>query len=150
MEFRLLGPLEAGERTAPVELGPEKQRALLALLLLDANHAVSLSRLIEGLWGEAPPEKAVKAVQTYVSRLRKVLPQGVLSTRPHGYAIEVDPGELDLHVFECLLEEGRGGLAEGRSAAAGEALQRALGLWRGPALAEFAAEPFAARVTPAQ
>ena len=144
MEFRLLGPLEAGERTAPVELGPEKQRALLALLLLDANHAVSLSRLIEGLWGEAPPEKAVKAIQTYVSRLRKALPQGVLSTRPHGYAIEVDPGELDLHVFECLLEEGRGGLAEGRPAAAGEALQRALGLWRGPALAEFAAEPFAA------
>lgn len=144
MEFRLLGPLEAGEPGAPVALGSEKQRALLALLLLDANHAVSLSRLIEGLWGEAPPEKAVKAIQTYVSRLRKALPQGVLSTRPHGYAIEVDPDDLDLHVFERLLEEGRRGLAENRHAAAGEALRRALGLWRGLALAEFAAEPFAA------
>ena len=70
MEFRVLGPLEAEEAGILVPLGAQKQRALLAVLLLGANEAVSLGRLVEELWEGEPPERADKAIQTYVSRLR--------------------------------------------------------------------------------
>lgn len=76
MEFRLQGPLEVRAGNGPVSLGGRKQRALLALLLLNANRVVSWERLIDELWGEDPPETAVTTVQVYVSRLRKVLPTG--------------------------------------------------------------------------
>ena len=143
MEVRILGPLEIGDEEALLALGPQKQRALLALLVLNANHAVSVERLVDGLWGVEAPEKAVKAIQTYVSRLRKALPEGMLCTRPPGYVIELDPDHLDLHCFERLLAEGRHALAEGRSAQASAALRQGLALWRGHALTEFASEPFA-------
>ena len=148
MEFRILGPLEIGEKETLLPLGPEKQRALLALLLLNANHAVSVEQLVDGLWGDEPPAKAVKAIQTYVSRLRKALPGGTLRTRPPGYVIELDPDQLDLYRFERSLAEGRQALAEGRSAPASASLRQALALWRGPALTEFAFEPFAAAEAP--
>ena len=81
MEYRILGPLEAFGGDGPLSLGGTKQRALLALLLLHANRVVSRRTLIEGLWGNDPPERAEKTVQVYVSRLRKVLPADVLVTR---------------------------------------------------------------------
>ena len=77
MEFGLLGPLEVRAAGRQLSLGPPKQRALLALLLLNANRVVSRERLIDELWGEGPPETAVKALQVYVSQLRKVLPDGL-------------------------------------------------------------------------
>src|SRR5438445_9879553 len=81
MEYRVLGPLEVrdGERSLP--LAGAKQRALLALLLLNANHVVSRDRLIDELWGDEPPETAVTSVQVYVSRLRKLFPPDTLLTR---------------------------------------------------------------------
>ena len=85
-EFRLLGPLEVRVRGESLPLGGLKQRALLAVLLLHANRTVARERLIDELWGDAPPETAVKAVHGYVSRLRKVLPAGTLQTRPSGYS----------------------------------------------------------------
>src|SRR5207244_575154 len=124
-------------------LGPQKQRAVLALLLLNANHAVSVEHLVDELWGDEPPEKAVKAIQTYVSRLRKVLPGGTLRTRPPGYVIEIQPEQLDLRLFERELAEGNRALAEGKAALASVSLQRALERWRGSALTEFTSEPFA-------
>ncbi|MGH3134395.1 MAG: alpha/beta fold hydrolase [Gaiellaceae bacterium] len=142
MEFRLLGPLEVGDGETSLELGGRKQRALLARLLLDANRAVSLEQLVEALWEEEIPETASKMVQLYVSRLRKVLPGGVLRTRPPGYLLEVGEHALDLQQFERLFAEGRAALAAGDVEAALERLQAALSLWRGPALAEFS-EPFA-------
>jgi DNA-binding SARP family transcriptional activator len=148
MEFRILGPLEACEGETLVPLGSEKQRALLALLLINANHAVSVERLVDELWGDDPPAKVVKAIQTYVSRLRKVLPKGVLRTRPPGYALEIGAEELDLDRFELALEEGQRALAEGRPAHASDTLGKALALWRGPALTEFSSEPFAASEGP--
>ena len=147
MEFRILGPLEVVDEQDHVPLGPEKQRAVLALLLLDANRAVAVDRLIDGLWGGEPPEKAVKAIHTYVSRLRKVVPGERLRTQPPGYAIELESGELDLHRFERLLAEGQRVLADGEARAASTTLRHALALWRGPPLAEFASEPFAASET---
>ena len=139
MEFRLLGTLEVRTGKDPLPLGGPKQQALLALLLLNANRVLGRERLIDELWGTDPPETAVKAVQVYVSRLRKLLPDGMLVTRPPGYLLELEPEALDVQRFERLIAEARGSDPAG---AAG-LLREALGLWRGPPLAEFADRPFA-------
>jgi pimeloyl-ACP methyl ester carboxylesterase/DNA-binding SARP family transcriptional activator len=141
MEFRILGPLEAGD--PPLALGGGKQRALLAVLLVNAGRTVPRSRLIDDLWGEDVPETAAKMVQIHVSQLRKALPAGLLATRPPGYALEVAPEDVDLHRAERLLADARAARETGYAGAAAEALREALGLWRGEALAEFD-EPFAA------
>lgn len=142
MDFRLLGPLEVSDGETILPLAGGRQRALLAVLLLHANRTVSVQRLIDDLWGDAVPDTAVKAVQIYVSRLRKVLPAETLLTRPPGYVIEVGEGELDLERFEQLLAEARRAQTEGRPGDASTLLGKALALWRGPALTEFS-EPFA-------
>src|SRR4051812_33364841 len=138
MEYRVLGSLEVHGGNGPVSLGGPKQRAFLALLLVNANRVVARDRLIDELWGEHPPETAVKTTQVYVSRLRKLLPVGSLVTHPPGYLLSVEPEELDLAQFEHLVREARGALP----AQAARLLRDALALWRGPALAEFG-EPFA-------
>src|SRR5580765_399817 len=106
MEYRVLGPLEVrdGERSLP--LAGAKQRALLALLLVNANHVLSRDRLIDELWGEQPPETAVTSLQVYVSRLRKLLPAQTLLTMPPGYLLEIEAEQLDLRRFERMLGEG--------------------------------------------
>jgi DNA-binding SARP family transcriptional activator/type II secretory pathway predicted ATPase ExeA/tetratricopeptide (TPR) repeat protein len=143
MEFRLLGPLDARDGSGlPLKLGGGKQRALLAVLLLNLNRTVPVERLVDELWGEDVPETAAKAVQIYVSQLRKVLPREVLQTRAPGYAIELPEEQVDLYCFERMLADGREALAADDGARASDLLREALALWRGPALAEFA-EPFA-------
>jgi DNA-binding SARP family transcriptional activator/pimeloyl-ACP methyl ester carboxylesterase len=144
MEFRVLGPFEVVAGEDRVALGGTKQRALLARLLLDAGRTVAADRLVEDLWGEAPPETAKKMIQVYVSRLRKLLPQGTLQTRAPGYQFAPPAGSLDLERFERFRAEGRAALEQGRHDDARRALCDALALWRGPPLAEFAHEPFAA------
>ena len=142
MEFKLLGPLEVGNGTAPIAIAGRKQRALLARLLLDANRTVAADRLVDDLWGEAVPESAQKMVQIYVSQLRKVLPEGLLQTRPPGYAVDVEPATIDLVRFEQLRREGEAAHAVGNADLAARRFGEALSLWRGEALAEFP-EPFA-------
>jgi hypothetical protein len=100
MEFRLLGPLEVLGDHLPVQIAAGKQRALLAILLLNANRTVSREQLIDSLWGETVPESAQKMVQIQVSQLRKALPEPRLQTRRPGYLLEVGEGELDLARFE--------------------------------------------------
>ena len=140
MEFRILGPLEVVEQGRPLKLGGSRQRALLAVLLTRANEVVSRDRLIDELWGEQPPKAATNALQYHVSRLRKTLPRAdAIVTRPPGYVIRVAPEELDLLRFETLVEEARRSPPE----RAAQLLRDALGLWRGPALADLADEPFA-------
>ncbi len=139
MEFRVLGPLEVRDGDRSLPLAGAKQRALLALLLLEANRVVSRERLIDGLWGDDPPETAVTSIQVYISRLRKLLASGTLLTRPPGYLLDVEPENVDLFRFERLVEEAR--RADPEHAAG--LLDEALKLWRGPALAEFVGEPFA-------
>jgi DNA-binding SARP family transcriptional activator len=142
MEFCILGPLEARVDGRVVDLGKGKERALLALLLLQADRVVSVDRLVDELWGEQVPGSAPKMVQIFVSQLRKQLPDGVLQTRAPGYRLALGEHELDLHRFQQLASEGREALRDDRNEEAAEKLQEALALWRGPALAEFA-EPFA-------
>ena len=138
MEFRLLGPLEVIDHDRSLALGGGRQRCLFGVLLLHANEVVSTDRLIDALWGQAPPPTAAKSIQVYVSRLRKELGEGRLVTRTPGYVLNVDRPELDVGRFEQLLGEARS--ADARNAA--QKLRRALALWRGPALADLAYEPF--------
>lgn len=140
MDFRLLGPLEVvSEHGEPIALGGIKQRSLLAVLLLHANELVSTDVLIDRLWGAAPPAVAAKTVQVHVSRVRKLLDRGRLATHGRGYVMRVEPSELDLARFEALADEARRASPDEAS----EKLREALGLWRGPALADLAYEPFA-------
>ena len=141
MDVRILGPFEVRESGRLLALGRGKQTALLARLVLDANRVVPMDVLIDDLWGEYPPETAVKMVQVYVSQLRKLLPAETLRTRTPGYLLELPPGAVDLERFEALLAEGRSALAAGRANEASARLREALALWRSPALAEFE-EPF--------
>ena len=113
------------------------------MLLVRANEVVSTDALIDGLWGERPPASAAKSIQIYVSQLRKVIGNSALVTRPPGYALRLEHGELDLHRFEHLLDEGKDALAAGHAAEAETTLRDALSLWRGSPLADFAHEPFA-------
>jgi len=126
-----------------LQLGGPKQRALLAILLLEANHAVSADRLIDALWGDRPPDTAKNTLQVYVSQLRKLLPEGALETVAPGYRLAVAPEELDLSRFDELAQQGRAALRIGDAATGAQALGAALALWRGPALADLALEPFA-------
>ncbi len=104
MEFRLLGPVEVCGDNGPLPVRGAKQRALLTLLLLHANEVLSRDRLIDELWGERPPATAAKALQVYVSQLRKLLeperragePGKLLESRGPGYVIRLEPGQLDL------------------------------------------------------
>lgn len=142
MEFKLLGPLEVGDGSTPIAIAGRKQRALLARLLLDANRTVATDRLVDDLWGESVPDSAQKMVQIYVSQLRKILPDGLLQTRPPGYAVAVEPASIDLVRFEQLRREGEAAHAAGNAELAARRFDEALSLWRGDALAEFQ-EPFA-------
>jgi DNA-binding SARP family transcriptional activator len=139
MDFRILGPLEVRDRGRPIELRRQKQKALLALLLLYTRQPVSSDALIEGLWGEEPPATSRSALRNYVSQLRAALGGQVLSSRGGGYVLDVAPEEIDLHRFERLAAEARSGSAIERR----EKLREALALWRGPALAGLEFEPFA-------
>src|SRR5690348_11127390 len=106
MEFRILGPLEVISDGRVLDLGGHKQRTVLALLLLEPNRVVSSDRLIDALWEDEPPETAQKALQVHVSQLRKLIGRERLETKPTGYVLHVEPGELDLARFERLHEEG--------------------------------------------
>jgi DNA-binding SARP family transcriptional activator len=142
-EFRVLGPVEAAVDGRAVPLPAAKPRALLAVLLLSRNRVVPVHELVAELWSDEPPETATKALQVYVSQLRKAIGPDRVVTRAPGYSLRVEEGELDLDQFERLAREGRDRLAAGDAEEAADLLERALGLWRGPAFTEFAAEPFA-------
>jgi DNA-binding SARP family transcriptional activator/basic membrane lipoprotein Med (substrate-binding protein (PBP1-ABC) superfamily) len=147
MDFRLLGALEVSAHGATAELGPPKQRALLAILLLHAGEIVPVDKLIDLLWGEQPPRTAAHSIQIYVSELRKAFEslggERVLATRPPGYRLDADPDSIDARRFERLVEQATHSLRTGdREAAVGD-LRAALQLWRGPPLSDFTYEEFA-------
>src|SRR3954462_11997045 len=143
MEFPILGPLEVQRDGRPVALGGGKPRALLAALLLHANEPVSADRLAVALWGEEAPAGAGRTVQVHGSRLRKALEdEQVLATTAAGYRLRVRAGELDAERFRLFVADGRRALRDGHPELAASAFRRALGLWRGPALADVAGAQF--------
>lgn len=136
VEFRVLGPLEVRVGNRLLGLGGPRRRALLAILLLNANQVMSIDRLIDGVWGQDVPATAIAQVQAAVSALRRTLGRdGLIVTRAPGYLIRVQPGELDLQVFEQHASEASEALACDRAEQAAETFRAALDLWRGPALA---------------
>src|SRR3954449_2869713 len=138
-DFRILGPLEVSDETGPLLLGGLKQRAVLAMLLLEPGRIVSIDRLIDALWGEEPPRTSTTSLQNFISQLRKTLGAEVLETKAPGYRLRIRPGELDLDRFRVTVESARGADPQTRA----EKLRHALALWRGPALADLAYEAFA-------
>jgi YVTN family beta-propeller protein len=146
-EFRVLGPVGASRDGVELELGPRKQRAVLAVLLLNENRVVPTERLIDELWGDAPPETARAALQVYIAGLRKALGDAglALTTRSPGYVLAVEDGALDVDRFTRLRDEARGETDMRRRSAL---LHDALALWRGESLAELDGEPFAAAARP--
>src|SRR5207253_4786499 len=145
MDYRILGPLEVLDGDSRLTLGGTRQRAVLAFLLLRGNEAVPSDVIVDELWGETPPQTAGKVLQNCVSALRKELPGGAetLQTVGGGYAIRLEPAELDRERFERGLADGRAALAAGDAGEAAEHLRGALGLWRGTPLSDFAYERFA-------
>ena len=146
MEYRILGPLEVLEDGRPLGLGRLKERVVLGLLLLHANEFVSRDRLIDELWGAAPPPTARKAVNVYVSKLRKTLSRDghdPITTADGGYRLVVDPESLDVERVRSLRARANERVATGDAAAASKFLQQALMVWRGPTLAGLPLESVA-------
>ncbi|MFE7409502.1 AfsR/SARP family transcriptional regulator [Streptomyces laurentii] len=135
MRFRLLGPLEVAGPGGPALITAERQRVVLAVLLLEPNRIVPMGRLIDAVWGESPPPTARAQIQICVSMVRasmaKVGLPDVIQTRSPGYLAEVGDDELDLHVFERAAATGRTAAEAGRFEEAASAFETALGLWRG-------------------
>jgi YVTN family beta-propeller protein len=147
LEFRVLGPVEVAGDGRILALGGPKQRALLADLILNAGTIVSTARLIDDLWGDTSPATAGHTVETYIARLRRVLRDGsrpeLLLTRPPGYVLEAEPGQVDALQFEQLMRDGTAAAGRGDHEEASALLRAALALWRGQALADVADAPFA-------
>ena len=140
MQFLILGPLEVTDDGRKLALGGPKQRAVLAHLILRANHVVPADLLIDGLWGEEPPESARNTLQTYVYRLRKVLGEDRIEGRDGGYVLAAADGEIDAERFQVLVKKGKAQAGSDPGAAAAT-LSDALSLWRADALADVTEEP---------
>src|SRR5918994_293104 len=136
LEVRLLGPLEVDVDGRILDVRRQKQRALLALLALRAGEVVPTDRLVDELWGDEPPKAAVGSLQNFVSELRKMLGAEVLVTRAPGYLLDIPRDAVDVHRFERIVREAGSEGPEQRAAG----LREALGLWRGPALADVQLE----------
>ncbi len=132
IEFRILGQFAVVRDNTPISVRGAKERAALAILLLNAGHLVSADLLIEALWESEAPASARNSLHVRIATLRKTLGSDRIETRPTGYVIHVEPGELDLERFEHLILRGRG-----------EDLRKALALWSGSPLADFARERWA-------
>jgi DNA-binding SARP family transcriptional activator/tetratricopeptide (TPR) repeat protein len=141
VEFGILGPLEVIDGDQPVPIQSAKHRILLAALLLRVGELVTVNGLAEAMWGDGLPADPRRVVQTYVTRLRKVLGgTELIQSRPDGYALAVGPGDVDVCRFELLMEQARDAAgAEDRHAEA-KALRQALALWRGEPLADVPSE----------
>ena len=132
IEFRILGPFAVLQDAKPLPIQGAKERAVLAMLLLNAGQVVSADHLIDALWESEAPATARNSLHVRIATLRKTLGSDRIETRPTGYAVHVQPGELDLQRFEQLILRG-----------SAEDLREALALWSGSPLADFARERWA-------
>ena len=135
--MRLLGPVQVVRSGREAGLGGPRPRAVLALLVLEAGRVVPVGRLVEEVWRGSPPPGAAKTLRSYISRLRALLtPDAALAARGGGYVLGADPDLVDAVRFERLAGAGQAVLSRGEAAAAADRFRQALGLWRGPALAD--------------
>jgi DNA-binding SARP family transcriptional activator/streptogramin lyase len=147
LEFRALGPIEVVRDGQPVELGKGIERALLAILVLNAGRSVATDEIVDALWGERLPATAREMVRNYVGRLRRRLGPDVVATTPSGYRLVADVDSVDIAQFERLASDGAQALERGDARGASLRLRKALGLWRGRPLPELdESQAYAARV----
>lgn len=147
MEINILGPLIARERGVTIVPSAAKPRQLLALLALQGNRVVTVSTLMEEIWGASIPRSAATTLQTYILQLRRKIAvaleddptrqaKDVLVTQNGGYMLDVQPGKLDFEEFEQLVQAARHAEASGDDRAVSGFYGRALELWRGSALVD--------------
>ena len=136
----ILGPLRIQSAGQVIRIGPPKQRLLLAVLTLNRGHSVGAQQLIDTVWGEDPPQSATKTIQTYISGLRRLLPEQTLQTVHRGYELVLDPEDFDADVFEACIRAARALREAGQLKAAVGALEEGLALWRGPVLNDLPGE----------
>ena len=144
LRFELLGAVRAQRAGRELDLGPAKQRAVLAVLLLSPGRPVATDRIVDAVWGTEPPENGANVVQKYVAGLRRVLdpertprtPGELLALTAAGYRLEVRPGALDVEQFRAGVTRAAAARSAGRLAEASAIVLEALALWRGPALSE--------------
>jgi DNA-binding SARP family transcriptional activator len=150
MEFGLLGPLLVSDGSSVHTVSSGKQRALFAALLLRAGWVVRAEELIDTLWDGRPPRSAEVTLRNYVVRLRRSI--GAVGTRirtsPGGYVLEAADEEIDLRVFDRLRVRAEVALSAGDVRSAGGMFDRALALWRGPALADVACDTLRRNMAP--
>jgi len=147
VEYQLSGAVEARVNGGSAQLGGPKQRCVLAALLANHGTVVSVDRLIDAVWEDTPPPKALASLRAYVTNLRRVLPTPTgtatpakvrLESRAYGYQLNLFADDsVDLHRFETLVKDGRSALIRGAAAAAFDTLSAALTLWRGDPFGEF-------------
>ncbi len=145
MDFRILGPLEIWDEGAEVHLSGDRQRALLAILLLHAGEAVSTDRLMDDLWGDSQPAAGTTALRVRVSQLRKALGEDGdrLAARAHGYVLSRSRSARPAPLRETRRRKVTRALAGAIRRAPSTRLHEALALWRGAPLADFTYAPFA-------
>jgi predicted ATPase/DNA-binding SARP family transcriptional activator len=143
VEFGVLGPLRVVNDRMDVRLTARRHRALVAVLLLQRGRSASVDSLIAALWGEEAPASAASTLRLYVSQVRRLMPAGRLTRSQGGYALVVEPGELDIEIFERLTTRGAKASAAANHELAAALYGQALAVWRGPALADLVDEPFA-------
>lgn len=151
LQWSVLGPLDVRRGDTVVAISGARRRALLVRLLLSRNEVVPADLLIDDLWGDDPPRHPINALQAYLSYLRNALGAGrasekagsVIETHKPGYVVRIGDDELDTVIFDRLAVQGHTALAAQRVDEAARTLPRALALWRGPALVEFADLTFA-------
>jgi DNA-binding SARP family transcriptional activator len=146
MQIGILGPLTASDDSGQsLAVSGVLVRAMLAMLALEPGRPLAAERLVDGLWGDDPPARTGNALATLAKRLRAGLGDaGVIAARAPGYALLIDPGAVDATRFARLAETGRQALRSGELDTAIDTLGQALALWRGPALGDVLAAPFAA------
>jgi predicted ATPase/DNA-binding SARP family transcriptional activator len=150
VKFCVLGPVGVVVDGRRVVLGATREAALLADLLVHAGQVVAADRLVEDLWRANPSPGAAATLQTYVKNLRRVIEPGrpageagrVLVTCRPGYALHVEPEDVDATRFERLVEHGRSALVEGAPGRSADVLREALAMWYGPAYGPLAEEAF--------
>lgn len=147
MEFLVLGPVELCGDDGPVDLGSDRVRGILALLLLNLGVVMPTERLIELIWDENPPPKARGTLASHVTRLRRLLETGgggaSIENRAHGYVLRADRARVDLYRFQDLRREASSLARRGEVEAAAALLRHADELWRGPALAGLSGDAIA-------
>lgn len=144
MRVEILGPLRVLRDEREVDLGPAKQRAVLAMLALHANKPVSPSAIVDAVWSGEPPENGTNVVQKYVAGLRRVLDREAITLSEAGYSLTIADGRLDADVFQHLLQQAQVARTGGRLAEAEALLVRANAMWRAEALAGLSGPFFAA------